>query len=403
MNNSKRNQKGAVIILFTILMTVIISLMGLSLDGGYLYLQKARLQNTADAAALACVINSNICGAGGSNIFPIVNLYNFDVQTTKPVTCPLPSQTGCVKSVATTTWNTFFMGFIGQNQLTLSAVAIAGGTPQPQPCILALSGTGTGLSVTGNASMNAINCGVYVNSSSSQAMEVTGNASVTASPINTVGGYKKIGNATTSTVTTGATALTNPFTTIVTPPLSNPPSCDFTNFSRTDNGSVTMSPGTYCGGITIGKNYSVTFNPGLYVIYGRGMTFSGNTTLTGTGITIYNSGNGSSYPYAGLNLTSNSAINISAPTGGAYQGMLYMQDPANTQPSSIAGNSASTFNGNLYFPTSDLAITGNGGAALPVGTIVANKISITGNSGIKVVNTFITPTPDSVEHASLYQ
>ena len=85
MNNQRHHQKGATIVLFTLMLTVLVALMALALDGGYMLLQKARLQSTADAAVLACVINPSTCGAGGSNVFPDVNLYVFNVVTTNPV------------------------------------------------------------------------------------------------------------------------------------------------------------------------------------------------------------------------------------------------------------------------------------------------------------------------------
>src|SRR5260370_10519050 len=65
----------------------------------------------------------------------------------------------------------------------------------------------------------------------------------------------------------------------VSDPLSwaSPPSftaghCDYTNWT---NVSLTLSPGTYCGGITISSGLVATFNPGTYVLYGGGMNVSG--------------------------------------------------------------------------------------------------------------------------------
>ena len=409
MNNPKRNQKGATIILFAIMITVIIALMGLSLDGGYLYVQRTRLQNTADAAALACVINSNSCGAGGTiavpviknNAFPDVNLYSFDVTTTKPVTCPLPSQTGCVKAVATTTWKTFFLGIVGIKNIDLSAEAIAGGTPQPPPCILALSGTGTGLNVQGNSTINATNCGIYVNSiDTNSALRVVGDSSVSASLINVVGGSRLDKPRTSSTVTTGAAALADPFTN---PILVKPVfSACISAVSLKDNSSVTLNPGTYCGGITIEGNSHATLRPGLYIINGGGITIKDNSSLTGSNVTIYNSGDETNY--AGLTQTGNSTINISAyttvPTNGAIQNMLYWQDPLNTKQSKIVGNSGSDFRGNIYLPQANLDVTGNSTTTFDIG-IIANTISTQGNSTLNFKNTFTTST--TVVHASLYQ
>lgn len=62
-------EKGVMITLTAVLLPVIIGLAGLAFDAGNLYVHKAKLQNTADAAALAggrAYVNSLGTGAGGS-------------------------------------------------------------------------------------------------------------------------------------------------------------------------------------------------------------------------------------------------------------------------------------------------------------------------------------------------
>ena len=107
-------------------------------------------------------------------------------------------------------------------------------------------------------------------------------------------------------------------------------------------------------------------------------------------MTIYNSGSGISGPnaYSGLSLTGNVVMNLSAPLTGSYAGMLFMQDPLNTQAASIVGNSGSTFAGNLYFPQSQLNLTGNSGTSIPMGSVVAQKVGLTGNSNLSMTNIY---------------
>ena len=47
-------ERGAVLVLVTLLLPVLIGFMALAIDVGYLYSVKRKLQTVADAAALAC-------------------------------------------------------------------------------------------------------------------------------------------------------------------------------------------------------------------------------------------------------------------------------------------------------------------------------------------------------------
>ena len=65
-----------------------------------------------------------------------------------------------------------------------------------------------------------------------------------------------------------------------------------TNFGTvklSGNQTVTLSPGVY-DSISASANVTVTMQPGIYVIKGGGITLTGNSALTGTGVMIYNTG-----------------------------------------------------------------------------------------------------------------
>jgi uncharacterized iron-regulated membrane protein len=125
------------------------------------------------------------------------------------------------------------------------------------------------------------------------------------------------------------------------------------------------------------------------VLYGGGLNLTGNISpISGTDVTFYNSGNSSSYPYSSLSLAGNLTLNLSAPAIGSYAGMLFMQDPLNTQAATIVGNSGAILAGNLYFPKSTLNMTGNSGTSIPMGSVVAQKVSVTGNTKFNMTNTY---------------
>ena len=149
------------------------------------------------------------------------------------------------------------------------------------------------------------------------------------------------------------------------------------------NNTVTMQPGLYLGGISITGNANVTFEPGTYILAGGGMSVTGNSTLTGSGVTFYNTSG--VVAYAPIKLTGNETATLSAPTSGALEGMLFFQDRSiaysSSNGSDIEGNSSSTFDGAVYFPTTALSYLGNSTSS-GYTFLVADTITFVGNSDI---------------------
>jgi hypothetical protein len=224
-----------------------------------------------------------------------------------------------------------------------------------------------------------------VDSSSSTAITAVGNISITAPVIGLVGNYSAGSNVTLSpTPKTGVIAASDPLAYVAAPTVG---SCAHTNFSLNGNNGSSGSPyqlyaGTYCGGISVHGNAVLNFNAGTYVLAGGGMNISANTTMTGTGITFYNTtGTGG---YGAISLAGNSQANLSAPTSGPLAGILFFQDrsiPSTGAASTISGNSSSTFDGAVYFSTTSLTFNGNSSAG-GYSIVVANQLSLSGNASL---------------------
>ena len=108
---------------------------------------------------------------------------------------------------------------------------------------------------------------------------------------------------------------------------------------------------------------------------------TGNSTLTGNGVTFYNT-SATGYAYAPINLTGNETAKLSAPTSGPLEAFLFFQDPSIAKGSAgitVVGNSSSTFDGIVYSPTTALTYVGNSsGSGYTV--LIAYTITTTGNS-----------------------
>jgi len=150
-----------------------------------------------------------------------------------------------------------------------------------------------------------------------------------------------------------------------------------------------LSPGVYCGGISVGSNASVNFQPGIYIIRNGGLSASGNATLTGQGVGFYLGENTTvNLVQDDLAFSGNSTVQLSAPTSGPMAGfVLYQHDP-NASPgeitSSITGNGNTDYNGVLYFGNQNVNINGNGANSTnsPFSAIVANQVILNGNGTI---------------------
>gem|GEM_PF-1598459 len=438
MKKSHKREQGAIAIVIALCSVVLLGMIGIALDIGFVYLQKARAQQVADAEALACVINpsSSPCPASGTGLYPEVNSYNFTVQTTNPgdsSLCPLPSiQSKCAVANVTATWNTYFLPYFGIKTLSVGASATAGLTTS-SPCMLAMGSSGIGIQLTGSGAVSATNCGITVNQTGTS-IRLIGSGSITATPINVMGSVSKVGSGNISPTSHISTAASDPFAGVPPPSYSNPPpsTCTSTTLisysgslphilpagnycggvSNTGSGSLTLGPGYY-NGISSNGSGTVTFTSGNYVIYGSGLnlTGSGNVSVgsgtyvidggglgltgsgnvSGTAVTFYNTGDASN-PAGPLNVTGSGGFNLSAPTSGADQGMLFVQPASNSNPASIVGSGTSTFAGNIDIPSADLTLTGSGGANIPFGIIVANTITVTGSGAINVTNQY-NPNP----------
>ena len=105
---------------------------------------------------------------------------------------------------------------------------------------------------------------------------------------------------------------------------------------------------------------TTNFAPGIYVISGGNLTINGTATVTGTGVTFYFT-NG-----ATISVSGNASLQLTAPTTGPYAGILFFQDPNDTNPP-LLGGVGNVLSGVLYFPKAPLTLSGSSS----IGAIVA--------------------------------
>jgi hypothetical protein len=243
----------------------------------------------------------------------------------------------------------------------------------PPESIYVLDATAGGaLSLSGNATIN-VSGSVVVDSSSSSAIKASGNAQVTAAAVLVAGGVSRSGNA--SVTKTGPPGSTgDPLAGLIAPTYSGTPVSEVLS----GNSSATISQGVYSQ-ITVSGNAHLIMNPGVYVIEGGGFSVSGNASVSGSGVTIYNTKN-SGGTYGSIVLTGNGTLTPA--TSGQYAGVVIFQDRSNPKAITLSGNVMQGMGGTIYAADAQLVASGNsqiGSASHPV-SIVVDTMTLSGNA-----------------------
>jgi hypothetical protein len=394
--------RGQILVIVSIAMFVMVGAAALAVDIGRLWTTKRVMQSAADAAALAgadiaasagtssavtsaalaaATQNGFTDGSGSSNSASAASVkVNYP-----PTSGQYKGNSDVVQVVLSQAQPTYFMGVLGLHSVPITVTADAM-TISSGSCIYSLDPTGYGaMTVQGTASVNS-SCGAYVNSNNSSALIASGNAAVSAPLVGVVGGTTLQGGGSTP-ITTKIAAFGDPLAWVPEP--TGYGSC--TGYKGNNvNSNTVLSPGLYCGGISLGGQANVTFSPGTYIIYGGGLSILAGAHVSGSAVTFYLTGlnvsNNSPGAYAGVNIAGGANVNLSAPcssSGGGIEGMLFFQDRSisNGAVSVINGGANESFDGAIYFPTTSLTYSGTSGSN-GYTLLVSYDLTVSGNATI---------------------
>ena len=161
-------------------------------------------------------------------------------------------------------------------------------------------------------------------------------------------------------------ALTVPF----------PPNCDFHDFkiSQKKPHSGPLTPGVYCGGITIEQD--ATFSPGVYYVKDGPLNISGSQTdIVADGVTFLLVGDD-----AAVEIESGGKMLFTpaaAAAAGAHDGFVfYLDQSANTDPSSTSEITGAdvTLKGAIYLNGQHLVIGKNTDLTITEGSMVVSYL-----------------------------
>jgi hypothetical protein len=395
-----RDESGVTAVIVGLSMTVLMGAAGLAVDVGLWYNDKRIAQGAADSAAFSAALDygagDTAAGVTATAKAVAAQYGQVDGVGGVSVTVNRPpksgthiSTTGAIEVIVQRAETPFFASFF-MNSASIAARAVAvAGSSGGKYCVLALdAAAATTVSNAGVGASNGVivdlsTCGLQINASGADALAVSGGATLKATTVSIVGNYSVTNGAVltvSGTTTTSASPMADPYANVAVPA---PGACAATN-SWGGGGTYTISPGTYCNGMTISNGAKVTMNPGVYIVDRGTFSLSGSTVTTATsGVTIVlTSSSGSNYATASV--SNGATLNITAPTTGTTKGLAFFQDrraeAANTD--SFVGGSNTTVTGALYFPAQMVNFT-NGTTVSACTQLIAYRITYTGGAQLK--------------------
>ncbi|MBT4966441.1 MAG: hypothetical protein HOH26_03205 [Alphaproteobacteria bacterium] len=405
-SNFRRDQRGAVFIIVAVAMPVIFGAAAASIDMGHILYIQSELRAAADAAALAATdelddedaakalavqyaeLNMPITQNGNVVDPDDVILGNWDTDTSTFTAAATPTNavqvTARRSSANGNAIGLYFAKLIGFDSKDVSVLAVASvSTSETTFCILSLSDSGTGVTMNGSMSLTMPNCGMAVSSGSGGAFTVNGSGTVTAEEICVAGTSTENGTTNVTDPTDNCSGVPSDPLAGLDPPAIDPEDCDEDNFRVTGNGNtVTISPGTYCGGITIaGSNNTVIMESGEYIIAGGGISATGGTlTDDGTGgVYIYNTGTDDD-AIQPISFGGTSSIDLDAQTSGTYSGVLFHMDTG--ADFNATGTGDTDLNGTIYAPDNDVEYSGTASQSSSCLQIISNTVTMSGTSDV---------------------
>jgi Flp pilus assembly protein TadG len=389
-----QSTEGATAVVVGLVFTGLVGFAGLGTEVGLWYQTHRAMQAAADSAALGAAV---ALGTGGPKTIvteakATLAKYGYvDDIGGVTVTVNNPPTSGAYNGVANAVevivqqpQNALFSAVFLSASPTISGRAVALQGAAANGCVLALD-TGAKAATFGNGTtnVNLTGCQLDVNSNSSAALTLVGGAEITTDSANIVGGVSGMSGLTTvNGVRTGAVPVADPYANVALPSYQG---CDHSNFSA--KSGVTLSPGTYCGGIKVNAGASVELNPGVYVLDQGSLSVAGNATVSGEGVTVVMTSSTGSNP-ATASIHGGATLDITAPTTGPTAGIAFFQDRTGT-PGTIndfSGGTTQNISGAIYFPTETITFAGgtNTGNNTTCIQLIADEIDFKGNANLAI-------------------
>ncbi len=419
-NNARRfRHRGMALMWMAMLIVVFIAMVALAIDWGYAYWTSQKLQNAADAAALAgarqvyyshddarsqAVAIAGANEAGGKFIELDENAANdsdgdvvigyYDVET-REFTAIDDSTANAVAVNARLTeesangpldliWGTI----IGTDtaQITRWAIGVVDGGPAGNSIIALDADDPSSFYMHGTPTLDMGSGNVQVNSSNGQGVRMSGTANLIGENVNMVGGYRWDGYTAPDGLdfNRGRPSVSDPLAGVPEPNRNA-----MTKFNKITS-SGTYNPGYFPGGFADKPGTNIFLNPGVYV-FDNGFQVKG--TVTGYKVMIF-------IRTGAFDHTSNNVVTLTPPPIDDdpltfYDGIQFFQSRTNTSPAKLVGGgtvtglSSAQGAGTMYFPAALFEMGGNN-SQFYINSLIANKVEVRGTGDIYITRGYET-------------
>lgn len=401
-----RRRRGNVVVAVAGSLVTLLACVSLSIDGGMLQDKRRQVQAAADAAALAASgdlyyhwsiergADTNGTAYALARETAKRNGFEHGVDGTTvdvylpPASGPFTGQKGYVEVIIKFDHGRYFSKVFGTEAIAVRARAVGRGRKaSTRQAILVLDPNDKdALGIGGGGVVTVLNSSIQVNSNNPEATIANGGGTM-YSEIDTsiTGGFVTPGGGsfTGGPLLTGTEPIPDPLAYIPPPNIADYTVRSTKKLQYSQAETITIKPGVYYGGITIGGQSNVIMEPGIYYMYGGGFSFSGQGSLTGIGVMIYNDPQSTS---DNISISGTNAVNVtlSPPTSGTYQGFLFWQRREADVPIDITGNGNLQLTGTFYATGAQLNVTGNGGADLIGSQYIVDRLKTNGNGNFTV-------------------
>lgn len=393
-----QDRKGAVAIMASIMLPVLVGGMALGTEASYWYLSQRKLQQASDLAAYAAATQLR-SGRASAKMESAANLIatrsgaregeDVLVMAYPPETGAFTADSEAVEVTLSRSQDRFFTLIFDSDDISISARSVAAIQGGGDACLLALDPIASGaITVTGSSTVTFDGCDVATNSNAEDAFLMSGGAvEMTTGCVNSVGGTVATANLNLTDCLTPreqAPIIEDPYADVPQPDVLG--GCSDSNVG-TNKGATVVVPDEisslgilqkrFCGGLTI--KGPVLLSAGLNIVDGGTFRINANTFVHGVGVTFFLT-NGAEVAFNG-----SATMNLSAPDSGPLSGILFFGDRADVGASHlINGTASSTLSGAFYTPSADLDYRGNFVGTNGCTQVITRRISFSGNSSLTV-------------------
>ena len=452
-----RSERGATYVYVAILLPAFIGFIGLGVDIGLWQVTKRDTQIIADASAVAGALevmrfqtdpdeantNQAALAAAIANGYDAGSGLDGIEINDPPVSGPYVGADGKVEVIMTREAPIFFSSLFRTAPVFVRSRAVAASGTGGNACIWALSPDDpSSLKVAGTAEVD-IDCGVRVNSSDDDALNVVGGGCIFATEVMVSGDVS--GDCINPLADTTDFIPYDPLEGID-EPLYDGDDCDPNNYNVVDemvwipsvdefdvpildefgdpilvevlnpvldldedgildkpftpeadpeHATRVFGPGCFSKKVTISTSDLVTFNPGLYIFDGASFTLNGGSNVVGTGVMFFLNPNKTNEQ---VDILAGAKVSLSAPTSAScatlaaanewsecliYESILFFESDVDFKLQHKFGGGASMdLNGIMYFPESEVLFQGGGETDNTSISIIAYTIDFVGTTNI---------------------